>query len=151
MLKKFTNKKGFTLMEMLIVVAIIAVLVAIAIPTFTSSLNKAKAGVDLANIRSGYANAQVLAITEGKATTYALNKDGSVTETTAANAYKTAGSSKNAPTDSTVGGKFAVDTTVETTTDTDKVAWGAGKDVSYEVKESPAGSGTFAVTKINIG
>ena len=29
MLKKFTNKKGFTLMEMLIVVAIIAVLVAI--------------------------------------------------------------------------------------------------------------------------
>ena len=31
MLKKLTNKKGFTLMEMLIVVAIIAVLVALAI------------------------------------------------------------------------------------------------------------------------
>lgn len=30
MLKKLNNKKGFTLMEMLIVVAIIAVLVAIA-------------------------------------------------------------------------------------------------------------------------
>ena len=38
MLKKFTNKKGFTLMEMLIVVAIIAILVAIAIPTFSGSL-----------------------------------------------------------------------------------------------------------------
>ena len=47
MLKKFTNKKGFTLMEMLIVVAIIVVLVAIAIPTFTSSLNKAMAGVEV--------------------------------------------------------------------------------------------------------
>ena len=38
MLKKFTNKKGFTLMEMLIVVAIIAILVAIAIPTFSGTL-----------------------------------------------------------------------------------------------------------------
>ena len=35
MLKKLNNKKGFTLMEMLIVVAIIVVLVAIAIPVFT--------------------------------------------------------------------------------------------------------------------
>ena len=31
-----TNKKGFTLAELLIVVAIIAVLVAIAIPVFTT-------------------------------------------------------------------------------------------------------------------
>ena len=55
MLKKLTNKKGFTLMEMLIVVAIIAILVAIAIPTFNSALNKSKVAADTANIRSGYA------------------------------------------------------------------------------------------------
>lgn len=36
------NKKGFTLMEMLIVVAIIAVLVAIAIPVLSNNLHKAK-------------------------------------------------------------------------------------------------------------
>ena len=36
MLKKLNNKKGITLMEMLIVVAIIAVLVAIAIPYSTA-------------------------------------------------------------------------------------------------------------------
>ena len=52
---KLKNKKGFTLMEMLIVVAIIAILVAIAIPTFTSSLEKAKQGADNANVRALYA------------------------------------------------------------------------------------------------
>ena len=57
MLKKFTNKKGFTLMEMLIVVAIIAVLVAIAIPTFSGQLKKANEATDAANIRAAYAEA----------------------------------------------------------------------------------------------
>ena len=80
MLKKFTNKKGFTLMEMLIVVAIIAILVAIAIPTFSGTLKKANAATDLANIRSGYASAQITAMTENHSadTTYYLQKDGTV-------------------------------------------------------------------------
>lgn len=55
-MRKMKNKKGFTLMEMLIVVAIIAILVAIAIPTFASSLNKARVATDEANIRAGYAS-----------------------------------------------------------------------------------------------
>ena len=49
------NNKGFTLMEMLIVVAIIAILVAIAIPVFTAQLEKAREATDLANIRNAYA------------------------------------------------------------------------------------------------
>ena len=52
---KKNNNKGFTLMEMLIVVAIIAILVAIAIPVFTNQLEKARETTDLANIRSAYA------------------------------------------------------------------------------------------------
>lgn len=48
------NKKGFTLAELLIVVAIVAVLVAIALPVFTAQLNKARHAVDAANIRSAY-------------------------------------------------------------------------------------------------
>lgn len=51
------NKKGFTLAELLIVVAIIAVLVAISIPIFSSQLEKSRKAVDLANVRSAKAAA----------------------------------------------------------------------------------------------
>lgn len=52
---KKSGKKGFTLMEMLIVVAIIAILVAIAIPTFNSALTEARIAADTANLRGFYA------------------------------------------------------------------------------------------------
>jgi prepilin-type N-terminal cleavage/methylation domain-containing protein len=51
------NKKGFTLAELLIVVAIIAALVAISIPIFTSQLRKARVAVNQANARAGEAAA----------------------------------------------------------------------------------------------
>ena len=56
------NEKGFTLAELLIVVAIIGVLVAISIPIFTSQLEKAREATDAANIRSAYAEVQVAAL-----------------------------------------------------------------------------------------
>ena len=55
LIEKIREKKGFTLAELLIVVAIIAVLVAIAIPIFTTQLEKAREATDMANIRSAYA------------------------------------------------------------------------------------------------
>ena len=57
--KKLKSKKGFTLMEMLIVIAIIVILLAIAIPSFNNSLNKAKTAADEANVRSYYAEVMV--------------------------------------------------------------------------------------------
>ena len=51
------NNKGFTLAELLIVVAIIAVLVAIAIPVFTTQLERSREATDLSNIRAAYAEA----------------------------------------------------------------------------------------------
>ena len=57
------NKKGFTLAELLIVVAIIAVLVAISIPIFTSQLEKSREAVDLANLRSAYAECSTAVLT----------------------------------------------------------------------------------------
>ena len=50
--KKFQSKKGFTLVEMLIVVAIIAILIAIAIPIISATLEKAREAVDEGNWRS---------------------------------------------------------------------------------------------------
>ena len=56
--QRLGKEDGFTLMELLIVIAIIAVLVAIAIPVFTAQLDNAKDAADKANARALYALAQ---------------------------------------------------------------------------------------------
>lgn len=48
---KYRSKNGFTLAELLIVVAIIAVLVAVSIPIFNGQLEKARRAVDMQNAR----------------------------------------------------------------------------------------------------
>lgn len=58
------NIHGFTLAELLIVVAIIAVLVAIAIPIFTRQLEKSRESTDFSNMRSAYAEVMVAAISD---------------------------------------------------------------------------------------
>ena len=80
MLKKVTNKKGFTLMEMLIVVAIIAVLVGIAIPTMSNQLEKAREATDAANIRALYAEAMVEYMNSD--TGAAVNREYTITQKT---------------------------------------------------------------------
>ncbi|MBP3872927.1 MAG: prepilin-type N-terminal cleavage/methylation domain-containing protein [Lachnospiraceae bacterium] len=67
------NKKGFTLAELLIVVAIIGVLVAISIPIFTSQLEKSREATDAANIRSAYAAVEAAALMQDNATDFAKN------------------------------------------------------------------------------
>ena len=126
LLKK--NKKGFTLMEMLIVVAIIAVLVAIAIPTFNASLNKARIATDEANIRAGYASTLAAVLTSDfdveQATdatvTYFLRADGNVDKVDAATGDSYACKATN-NTETTVGG-VKVGTTGK---------WAKGNNISY--------------------
>ena len=154
MKKMMKNRKGFTLMEMLIVVAIIAILVIIAIPTFNSALAKSRAATDVANIRSGYAAAQVEAMTEGlkdntgkdaTTVTYILQQDGSVKkdgDTNNEKPYKCVGSSKNAASGTTIGGRVDVDTATTASSD-GKIGWDKSATITYTVTET---DGVFSVT-----
>ncbi len=134
MFNKLKNRKAFTLMEMLIVVAIIAILVAIAIPTFNNAMAKSRAATDLANIRSGYAAALMNAMTENITddTVYYLQADGSVSTTSGTGDYVTKGTSKKAADGSTVGGKFTVDPSATAAAD-GTVYWEKDNTISYTV------------------
>ncbi|MPN50915.1 hypothetical protein SDC9_198555 [bioreactor metagenome] len=47
---RISNKKGFTLIELVVVLAILAVLAAIIVPTTFSSIEKARQTADVANL-----------------------------------------------------------------------------------------------------
>ena len=90
------NKKGFTLIEMLVVIAIIAVLVAIIIPVVGNSTAKAQAATDAANLRSAQASLTIAVLNgtapkataggtvSGDATTYPVHINGTGATTPAA-------------------------------------------------------------------
>ena len=59
-------EKNIGLLAILIVVAIIGVMIAIAIPTFSGALTRANQGVDDANIRSAYAQHKMTVMLDGE-------------------------------------------------------------------------------------
>lgn len=71
MLKKKLSEKlgkngGFTLVEMLIVVAIIAILIAVSIPLVSNALEKARDATDQANERAAKAEVLLVFLSGGK-------------------------------------------------------------------------------------
>ena len=65
------SKRGFTLVEIMIVVAIIGLLAAIAIPNFVRARQKAQAEACIANLRQIEGATQVWAVDTGAADTVA--------------------------------------------------------------------------------
>ena len=60
------DRRGFTVAELLIVVAIIAVLVGVAIPVFNNQAEQAREATDAANIRSAYAEVRTSYISDDR-------------------------------------------------------------------------------------
>lgn len=63
-MKKLLNKKGFTLIELIVVIAIIAILAAILIPALLSYINAAEDSKDLSDARSTYTQVMLLGATD---------------------------------------------------------------------------------------
>ncbi|NCB32311.1 MAG: prepilin-type N-terminal cleavage/methylation domain-containing protein [Erysipelotrichia bacterium] len=124
------NKKGFTLAELLVVVAIIAVLVAVSIPIFTAQLEKARLATNQANARAAKAEAvaYVLGSSDAeKGTNTVLNVTYTVGTGEATYAWAKA---DKADTGTLVGGT-AADTNIPNWTTTTKV----GADESLGKKQ----------------
>lgn len=90
---KLSKNSGFTLVEMLLVVAIIAVLIAVSIPVVTGQLEKAREATDAANLRVAYATASIKV----------LESEGSVSAGPVAMTQATAGFETDVK-NSTIGG-----------------------------------------------
>lgn len=90
MSKKLKKTGGFTLIEMLIVVAIIAILVAVSIPLVNTSLEKARVNTDAANERAAKAAALAQYMLDGETTetSYVYNAStGAAVEGGSSNGY----------------------------------------------------------------
>ena len=90
-MRKNNKRKGFTIVELVIVIAVISILAAVMIPTISGVVADAKEAAAKADAKSMYteykiahpdAEADYVAITEGSTTTYYAINDGYAASTT---------------------------------------------------------------------
>lgn len=83
-MKKLLNKKGFTLIELIVVIAIIAILAAILIPALLNYIEQANVTKAQSNARSLYSSVVLKAATENPPTVHTDENAWTFAGTTAA-------------------------------------------------------------------
>lgn len=108
---KNTKKRGFTIVELVIVIAVIAILASVLIPTFTKVVQAAKDSKNLQEARNAYTEALAVVLADGDITANETTTvDGWKVEFTTAgktNATVTKGEESNAVTYEMTDGVFA--------------------------------------------
>lgn len=122
---KKNNKKGFTLVELVIVVAVMAVLVAIAIPTVKSVVNSAKTAVSDSNANTIESMIK-LYMAEKEVTVSADNIDKALTEAhlgieSGTYVYDDTTGSVKAGTAASNANQYLITFTASATTEADKI------------------------------
>lgn len=108
---KNTKKRGFTIVELVIVIAVIAILASVLIPTFANVVNAAKESKNLQEARNAYTDSLAIVLADGDIT---ANETATVgdwtvkfTEAGKTNATVTKGEGANAVTYEMKDGVFA--------------------------------------------
>ena len=65
---KNTKKRGFTIVELVIVIAVIAILASVLIPTFSNVVTKAKESKNLQEARNAYTDSLAVVLADGDIT-----------------------------------------------------------------------------------
>lgn len=80
---KIKKKKGFTLIELIAVVAIMSILIGISIPIFNSQIEKSKAAVDMSNVKTAktIATAEYITYGNSKKIEYYYDKNDGIVKT----------------------------------------------------------------------
>ncbi len=149
-MRKRTDAGGFTLMELLLVLAIIGILVAIAVAVFAAQITRASAAVDRANVRNAKAAAVTAYLTDptDRATYYFDADSGTVTtDKTAAAAFTGYGKSTAAVEGSTgiplKNGRAQIVAVTVKNDGTETAAWGLGTELDTFAAQAAAQEAAF--------